>query len=104
MDDEAPKVDIDEAIDSMPKVLRGPFRKFIKQMMSKAGKPADEKSADEADEEREALSDLHESHSGKAPKIEVLEDDLPFDLENEAESDEASESDAEPPAPKKKGK
>lgn len=106
MDDsqDAPKVDVDEAIDSMPKVLRAPFRKFIKQMMAKVGKPADEKSADEADEEREALSDLHESHSGKAPKIDVLEDDLPFDLENESESDEASEPDDEPPAKKKKGK
>lgn len=110
MDDaqDAPKVDVDEAIDSMPKVLRAPFRKFIKQMMAKAGKPADEKESDEADKEREALADLHESHSGKAPKIEVLDDDLPFDLSNEAEGDEASEDasepDAEKPATKKKGK
>lgn len=101
---DAPQVDVDEAIDSMPKVLRAPFRKFIKQMMSKAGKPADDKEADKADEEREALSDLHEETKGKPKSIPVMDEDLPFNLggDEESEDEESQASDEDKPKPAKK--
>lgn len=94
---DAAELDIE---DLPPKALR----KLIRSMLAKAGKTPDKKADDKSDEEREALADLHEEGKGKAPKVPVTEDDLPFDLENEAEEDEAS-GESEKPAPKsKKGK
>lgn len=75
--------------DLPPKALR----KLIKSLLLKKGKPNDDKQAKEADDEREAIADLHASHKGKGPEVPVDEDDLPFDLDNESESDEESESD-----------
>lgn len=105
---DAPQVDVDEAIDAMPKVLRAPFRKFIKEMMAKAGKPRDDKGADEADEEREALADLHEEHKGKPTPIEALKSDFPPELSEDGdevadEPDDDADVKAEKSA-KKKGK
>lgn len=95
MDEPKPQIDVDEAIDSMPKFLRGPFRKFIKEMMAKAGKPRDEEEDDDADEEREALSDLHEETNGKPAPIPVTDEDLPFSDEEDGEGEPKK-------APKKK--
>lgn len=89
--------------DLPPKALR----KLIKAMLSKAGKPRDEKESEKADEEREALSDLHEEHKGKPSPIAVTKDDLPPEL-----SEDGDEVDDEPDgdeddakyAKKKKGK
>ncbi len=96
--------------DLPPKALR----KLIKSMLAKAGKKPESKDADKADEEREALTDLHEETNGKPAPIPVTEEDMPFDLGNEADDGEASgeesgddsvadeKADAKPP--KKKGK
>lgn len=89
--------------DLPPKALR----KLIKSMLAKAGKKPSPKDDDKADEEREALTDLHEKHKGKPTPVPVTEDDLPFDLGNEAEDDEASEDASEQgdkKPTKKKGK
>lgn len=93
--------------DLPPKALR----KLIKSLLAKSGKPSAGKDADKADEEREALSDLHEQTNGKPTPIPVTEDDLPFDVGEDSESEEPSEDASEdssvedaPPAKKKKGK
>jgi len=97
--------------DLPPKALR----KLIKSMLSKMGKHASEKDVDEADDEREKLSDLHAEHKGKPPSIPVQDDDLPEfmkkdDNEDDDEVDDPSEieeegddSKAEKKAPPKKG-
>jgi len=89
--DDAPQLDVDEAIDSMPKALRGSFRKFLKKIMAKSGKPRSEQGEeeeDEADDEREALADLHEEHTGKGPDIPVTDEDLPESLRGDSEEEE----------------
>lgn len=89
--------------DLPPKALR----KLIKSMLAKSGLPRDEKDSDKADEEREALTDLHEESKGKPTPIEVTKDDLPPELsgdsEDDAEEDEDETEDAKP-VKKKKGK
>lgn len=91
--------------DLPPKALR----KLIKSMLAKAGKAAGKEANDKADEEREALADLHEEHKGKASPIPVLKDDLPPELEGDDDEDSADEpdddaDDADVKAAKKKGK
>jgi hypothetical protein len=81
--------------DLPPKALR----KLIRSMMAKVGKPRDAKSDEDADEEREALADLKEETKGKAPKIPVIEDDLPPELR--ADEDDEDET---PKKAKRKGK
>jgi hypothetical protein len=78
----------------MPKALRGPFRKFLKKVMAKSGKPRSERDEDEedaAENEREDLADLHAEHTGKAPAIEVTDEDLPESLRGDSEEEEADE-------------
>jgi hypothetical protein len=70
--------------DLPPKALR----KLIKSLLAKAGKPASSKDADEADDERKKLSDLHSEHKGKPPEIPVTEEDLPFDTGDDEPDDE----------------
>lgn len=71
------------------------LREYIRTQLSKKNKPADDKQADESDKEREALADLHEETNGKAPKVPVTKEDMPFDLgEDDEEGDEASEASA----------
>jgi hypothetical protein len=97
---DAAELDIE---DLPPKALR----KLIRSMLAKAGKTPDKKADDKSDEEREALSDLHEEHKGKAPKVPVTEDDLPFeqdDEDEEKEEDGEEETSKVPPAKSKKGK
>lgn len=98
---DAAELDIE---DLPPKALR----KLIRSMLAKSGKPTGKKDDDKADEEREALSDLHEEHKGKAPKVPVTEDDLPFgqdEEEDEEKEDEKEEGEEAPSPPKsKKGK
>ena len=94
--EDAPELDVDEAIDSMPKVLRAPFRKYLKKIMAKAGKPRSEMEDDDedkAEDEREALADLHAEHKGKGPELPVTDEDLPESLRGDSEEEE----------PKKKG-
>lgn len=86
--------------DLPPKALR----KLIKSMLAKAGKAKDDKAADESDEEREALSDLHEEHKGKPTPIPVMKDDLPEELETDADEPDGDSDDSEKAPPKKKGK
>lgn len=88
--DDAPELDVDDAIDSMPKALRAPFRKFLKKIMAKSGKPRSEQgddAEDKAEDEREALADLHEEHTGKGPDIPVTDDDLPESLRGDSEEE-----------------
>lgn len=89
--------------DLPPKALR----KLIKSMLAKAGKPSSDKDGDDADEEREALSDLHEEHKGKPTPIEVTKDDLPPELSEEGDEDsdesDGDAADTKPPKKKKKG-
>lgn len=94
---DAAELDIE---DLPPKALR----KLIRSMLAKAGKPKTKKDDDKSDEEREALADLHESSKGKAPKVPVTEDDLPFDLGDDSDGEEASESSSSEKAPKKEKK
>lgn len=82
--------------DLPPKALR----KLIKSMLAKAGKNPEGKDAEKSDEEREALTDLHEQTNGKPAPIPVTKDDLPPEL---LQDDEDEESDDEKPS-KKKGK
>ncbi len=87
--------------DLPPKALR----KLIKSMLAKAGKKPESKDADKADEEREALTDLHEETNGKPAPIPVTEDDLPPELSQDDEDEESDEEDAGSKKPsKKKGK
>jgi hypothetical protein len=91
--------------DLPPKALR----KLIKSMLAKHGKPNDAKQSEEADKEREALSDLHEEKKGKTDGLPVTDEDMPFDLGSDSEpSDDEEDSQAgeapEPPKKKKKGK
>lgn len=91
--------------DLPPKALR----KLIKSILAKSAKPADDKASDKADEEREALADLHESHKGKPKSVPVMEDDLPEGMlgdDEEEEGEDAEKSAVEPAdeTPKKKGK
>lgn len=95
--------------DLPPKALR----KLIKSMLAKMGSSASDKDIEDADEEREKLSDLHAEHKGRPPEIPVQKDDLPPDAkkhldddEDEEEVDEPSEIEeaAEDAAPKKGGK
>lgn len=88
-----------ELDDLPPKMLR----KMLRQMMAKKSKKPgeiDDEDADKADDEREALSDLHASGKGKPPEIPVTEDDLPESLKGD--SDEEDEKDQKQVA--KKGK
>lgn len=86
------EMDID---DLPPKVLR----KMLRQMMAKKGKSRSEiekiegSEEDEADDERQALADLHAEHKGKGPEIPVTDEDLPESLRGDSEEEE----------PKKKG-
>lgn len=83
-----------ELEDLPPKALR----KMLRTILAKGMKKSDEeKDADieKADKERQELSDLHEEGSGKAPRIPVLEDDMPEGL---------GEEDEKPAKGKKKGK
>jgi hypothetical protein len=88
--------------DLPPKALR----KLIKSMLAKAGKKPSPQDDDKADEEREALTDLHEQHKGKPTPIPVTEDDLPPELKGDDEAeDEADDKSGEAAKPaKKKGK
>ncbi len=90
--------------DLPPKALR----KLIKSMLAKAGKKPESKDADKADEEREALTDLHEETNGKPAPIPVTEEDLPPELaqddEDEAGDDSVADEKADAKPPKKKGK
>jgi hypothetical protein len=96
------EVDIE---DLPPKTLR----KMLRALMLKAkGKPSKE-GADEADEERQKLADLHAEKKGKPPEIPVEKDDLPFETDDDEEDDEEdseseSETDGLPFKKKKKGK
>lgn len=85
--------DLEMDIDDLPpKVLR----KMLRQLMKKNGKPRSEmgeEEEDKADDEREALADLHAEHKGKGPDIPVTDDDLPESLRGDSEEEE----------PKKKG-
>lgn len=76
------------------------LREYIRSILSKKGKPRTDKESDEADKEREALSDLHAEKSGKPPVIEVTDEDLPFNDDEEPESDD--EAEGESPVKKKK--
>jgi hypothetical protein len=73
------------------------MRKLIAHLLKKAGKPADDEQAEKDDEEREALSDLHEEHKGSPAKIPTTKEDLPYEEDDE-------EEDEEPPKNKKKGR
>jgi hypothetical protein len=84
--------------DLPPKALR----KLIRSMMAKTGKPRTDAETDKADDEREALANLKEETNGKAPKIPVIEDDLPPELRDDADEDE--EEDEEEDEGKKPGK
>lgn len=85
--------------DLPPKALR----KLIKSMIAKAGKPRDDKSAEDADDEREALADLHAEKKGKPTPIEATEEDFPPELSEPEDADEEEEAEEEKPAKKKKG-
>lgn len=88
------ELDID---DLPPKVLR----KMLRQMMAKKNKKPgerDEEEEDKADEEREALSDLHAEGRGKPPEIPVTDDDLPESLRGDSDEKDEDKKD------KKKGK
>ncbi len=77
--------------DLPPKALR----KLIKSLLAKMGKPASGKDADDADDEREALADLHAEHKGKPPTIPVTDEDLPFNVgDDEEDDDDAKDDDA----------
>lgn len=85
------------------------LREYIRCLLEKKGKPNDAKKSKEYDEEREALSDLHEEKKGKTAGVPVTDEDMPFDLGSDSESDDNSEDAddsqaSEPVAPKKKGK
>jgi hypothetical protein len=87
--------------DLPPKALR----KLIKSMLAKAGKKPEGKDAEKADEEREALTDLHEEQKGKPTPIPVTEEDLPPELSQDDEDDESDDDGEEDEKPsKKKGK
>ena len=86
--------------DLPPKALR----KLIKSLLAKHGKSNDSKQSADADEEREALSDLHEEKKGKSEGVPVTDEDLPFDLgsSDEDDSEEDSQASESPIPPKKK--
>jgi hypothetical protein len=97
--------------DLPPKALR----KLIKSLLMKNGKPRTEKESEEADDEREALSDLHEETSGKSAGVPVeTDEELPPELADESDPnetepdndmDDEEEDGKKPPfPPKKKGK
>lgn len=85
------EMDID---DLPPKVLR----KMLRQMMAKKGKPRSEQGSDEedkADDEREALADLHAEHKGKGPEIPVTDEDLPESLRGDSEEEDTKKKGSE---------
>lgn len=97
--------------DLPPKALR----KLIKSLLLKHGKPNTEKQSEESDDEREALSDLHDETHGKPAGVAVETDEkLPPELTDESDPnetepdndmDDEEEDGKKPPfPPKKKGK
>ena len=92
------------------------LREYIRCMAEKKkGKPRTDKELDEADDEREALSDLHDETSGKAAGVPVeIDNELPPELDTGEEADDEEPDDdmddeeggKKPPFPpkKKKGK
>lgn len=77
--------------DLPPKALR----KLIKSMLAKKGKPNDDKQSEDADKEREQLADLHAEHKLNVPKQPVEKDDLPFELDPDAQEDDDASSETE---------
>lgn len=93
---DAGELDLD---DLPPKALR----KLIKSLLSKRGKPADDKQVEESEKEREDLADLHAEKKGKTEGVPTTKDDMPFDLGSEDEGEQdSSEEDSVEEAPKKK--
>lgn len=89
----------------------GALRELVRDFYAQKKKPQDDDASDEADKEREALADLHESHTGKPSPVEVTAEDLPEGLvgddgdeSNDDDDAEKSGVDAAAKKAKKKGK
>lgn len=96
-------VEDDDRGEDVGKLKRSALEQLVMKYRAKRLKdrdPEDQKKAeDEADEERNKLSDLHEEKHGSAPKMAVEKDDLPEGIEDAlAEDDE----DEKKPAKKQK--
>jgi hypothetical protein len=81
--------------DLPPKVLR----KMLRQMMGKTPKKGEEdangKAIEKADEEREALADMHSKSRGAAPEIPVTKEDLPEEMRDQLEEEDDEEEEGE---------
>jgi hypothetical protein len=93
MSDKSMPLELDEEqLDHLPaKVLRMMIRKLRAKRLSDRDPKDTEKEQEEAESEREKLSKAHEDAKGAAPKVPVMEDDLPEEL---SESDDSSEEEA----------
>jgi hypothetical protein len=49
---------------------------------------------DKAEDEREALADLHAEHKGKGPEIPVTDEDLPESLRGDSEEEDTKKKDS----------
>lgn len=81
----------DEEIDQLPV---GMLRKYVRRLKAKRLSERDEEEMEkdeaEAEKERKKLADSYEEKKGKAPKQEVTDEDLPFEIGGEESSEESS--------------
>jgi hypothetical protein len=85
----------DDRGEDVGKLKRSALEQLVMKYRAKRLKDRDpdeqKKADDEAEEERNKLSDLHEEQHGSAPKLAVEKDDLPEGLEDALEEDDEDE-------------
>lgn len=88
--------DVDDYID---KASVSSLRRMVRRLRAKRLSERDQEDMDQEDEaaekERNKLADLHAEKKGAAPKQEVTDEDLPFELGDDGEEDPSSASEAE---------
>lgn len=90
-----PSHEDDDRGEDVGKLKRSALEQLVMKYRAKRLKDRDpedlKKEEEEAEEERNKLSDLHEEQHGSAPKMAVEKDDLPEGLGEALEEDEEEE-------------
>ena len=93
-----PDLDDNDVEDYIDKASVSALRRMVRRLRSKKLSERDaedlEQEDAESEKERNKLADLHEEKKGPAPKQEVTDEDLPFELGDEEESGEEGSSEA----------
>jgi hypothetical protein len=93
-----PDLDDNDVEDYIDKASVSSLRRMVRRLRAK--RLSDRDSADieqdekDAESERNKLADLHEEKKGPAPKQEVSDEDLPFELGEEGEEEDSSSMEA----------